>query len=70
MVHDNHGDLVVFSLEESRANERKLNDEKKNLENYLNNANQQISNLKVQISKYRVSYPGLLETTLKLLFHK
>lgn len=44
--------LSLFdSLEESRANERKLNDEKKNLENYLNNANQQISDLKVSFQK-------------------
>ena len=41
--------FIFFSLEESRANERKLNDEKKNLENYLNNANQQISDLKVML---------------------
>lgn len=44
--------LSLFdSLEESRANERKLNDEKKNLENYLNNANQQISDLKVGLQE-------------------
>ncbi|XP_063597935.1 rootletin-like [Penaeus indicus] len=42
---------LASSLEESRANERKLNDEKKNLENYLNNANQQISDLKVKLSR-------------------
>ncbi|XP_066951894.1 rootletin-like isoform X2 [Macrobrachium rosenbergii] len=42
---------LATSLEESRANERKLNDEKKNLENYLNNANQQISDLKVKLSR-------------------
>lgn len=39
--------LTFRSLQEAKANERKLADEKKNLENYWNNANQQISDLKV-----------------------
>ncbi|XP_069959044.1 rootletin isoform X2 [Cherax quadricarinatus] len=67
---------LASSLEESRANERKLNDEKKNLENYLNNANQQISNLKVKLSREEGHVEALeqqlgnLETTREHLERK
>ncbi|KAL7640451.1 UNVERIFIED_CONTAM: hypothetical protein RMT77_008726 [Armadillidium vulgare] len=53
-IEDHHAakeQELASSLQESRANERKLMDEKKNLENYWNNANQQISDLKIKLSR-------------------